>query len=387
MTGNKANSNLGLMSALAYGIISIAITLNNKAVLSTYGYSSTMTLTLLQGLVTIIALLVMRNRGYIDFPAFDLRTARKVAPLSFVFIAYVVISLVSLGRVNVPMFTALRRVTIVFVMIEEFYMLGIVPSRRVINSVAVMCIGAAIAAWRDMTFDIVSYFFLFLTNLFTSLYTVYINVVKKETNLNAWAMMFYNNIITMPALFVIAWATGDLQAAFEFKHYGDWFFQLNFQASIFLAFLLNVATFYCTMINSARTQTVVGQLKNFFAFLLGLVLFSDYVYDPLNFAGLIVGFAGGVQYSYVTYAEKQEKDALKAKAPAPAEENLSLLSPTAVTVADGSEQTETTEAVAISASELQADESETFALDHGRGLLPTHHVSSTSPGAEGLRAR
>ena len=32
----------------------------------------------------------------------------------------------------------------------------------------------------------------------------------------------------------------------------------------------NVCTFFCTTLNTARTQTVVGQLKNFIAFLLGL---------------------------------------------------------------------------------------------------------------------
>lgn len=67
---------------------------------------------------------------------------------------------------------------------------------------------------------------------------------------------------------------------------------LQFQASVFLAFLLNVCSFYSTTLNSARTQNVVGQLKNFAAFLLGLVLFSDYVYEPFNFLGLLVGFAG-----------------------------------------------------------------------------------------------
>lgn len=35
------------------------------------------------------------------------------APRSLVFVAYVVVSLVSLGKVNVPMFTALRRLTCV----------------------------------------------------------------------------------------------------------------------------------------------------------------------------------------------------------------------------------------------------------------------------------
>jgi drug/metabolite transporter (DMT)-like permease len=130
------------------------------------------------------------------------RLTPKVAPLSFVFIAYVIVSLVSLGRVNVPMFTALRRLTIVFVMVEEFFFLGVTPSRKVVLTVLLMIVGAAIAAWKDLTYDPVSYGYLFLTNLFTSLYTVFINKVRADTGLNLFAMMYYNNITTMPALLV-----------------------------------------------------------------------------------------------------------------------------------------------------------------------------------------
>jgi len=231
----------------------------------------------------------------------------KVSPLSFVFIAYVVISLVSLSRVNVPMFTALRRLTILFVMAEEHVLLGISPSQKVMLTVGVQFIGAAIAAWKDLTYDPVSYFYLFLTNLFTSLYTVYINKVRKDTGLNMFAMMYYNNITTMPFLLLLAWYVGDLDKALNFRHYGDLFFQINFQASIFLAFLLNLSTFYCTSLNTARTQTVVGQLKNFLAFLLGLVLFDDYIYEPINFIGLWIGFAGSVWYAFVTADENSAK--------------------------------------------------------------------------------
>ena len=315
-----------------------------------------MTLTLLQGLVTVVCLEIMRRAGYIEYHpwSWDLlkkvraphsrapvlavpppppparsshpappppppprtrappppprpppRPPSQVAPLSFVFISYVVVSLISLGRVNVPMFTALRRLTILFVIAEEWFLLNIVPSRRVFATVAVMFIGAGIAAWRDLSFDPVSYFYLFLTNLFTSLYTVYINVVRKDTGLNLFAMTYYMNVSSMPVLLLVAWWTGDLAAALKFRHYRSIVFQVNFQASIVLAFILNLSTFYCTSLNSARTQTVVGQLKNFFAFLLGLLLFDDYIYDPINFAGLWVGFAGSVWYAYVTAAEKK----------------------------------------------------------------------------------
>jgi hypothetical protein len=59
-------------------------------------------------------------------------------------------------------------VQIVFVMIEEYFLLQVVPSQKVVATVGVMMAGAALAAWKDMTYDPVSYFYLFLTNLFTS---------------------------------------------------------------------------------------------------------------------------------------------------------------------------------------------------------------------------
>jgi hypothetical protein len=211
---------------------------------------------------------------------------------------------------------------------------------------------------------------------------VYINVVKKETNLNIWAMMYYNNVTTMPFLFLLAWYTGDLKRACECvrlarrwrcggRRVGCWRRRwLSFgPASVASPRLLppplpplpcsryyacvpltvcacralpvharpvlpgqlpgvrlprvcavrargaegtrrqrgrtvglngalyeerlrahahmtaapplplpcppprprsNVCTFFCTTLNTARTQTVVGQLKNFVAFLLGL---------------------------------------------------------------------------------------------------------------------
>lgn len=197
-------------------------------------------------------------------------------------------------------------------MVEEYFLLNIVPSAAVLRTVGVMTLGAALAAWKDMTFDPVSYFYLFLTNLFTSLYTVFINKVKKDTNLNIFALMYYNNVTTIPFLAVIAWWTGDLDRAIRYDKYDHLPFQLSFWASVFLAFILNLSTFFCTSLNSARTQTVVGQIKNFFAFLLGLVLFSDYIYDPTNFIGLLIGFAGSVYYTYVTYAERQQKAATPA---------------------------------------------------------------------------
>jgi len=132
-----ASAYAGLLAALAYSLFSITITLFNKSLLTSYKFDSTLTLTLLQGLVTVGSLEFMKWRGWVSFPSFNFKTAWQVLPLSIVFVLYVVVSLVSLGRVNVPMFTALRRLTILFVMAEEYFYFG--PSPRLLEQVRSRC--------------------------------------------------------------------------------------------------------------------------------------------------------------------------------------------------------------------------------------------------------
>ena len=46
-------SHAGLIAALAYSVFSMTITLTNKALLTSYSFDSTLTLTFLQGLTTV----------------------------------------------------------------------------------------------------------------------------------------------------------------------------------------------------------------------------------------------------------------------------------------------------------------------------------------------
>ena len=103
--------------------------------------------------------------------------------------------------------------------------------------------------------------YLLVTNLFTSLYTVFINVstgcvgcadlgtlfnsvpwpapfpfplqvVKKDTKLNNWALLYYSNVSSMPFLLVLAWYTGDLERAVFYPYHWDLMFQARAQQPV-----------------------------------------------------------------------------------------------------------------------------------------------------------
>ena len=288
---------------VSYGVISIAITLFNKAVLSTYEFPYAKTLTLVQSIVTLLFLHLLRRGGVVTFEDFDVNVAKKVFPLAAIFLFYVVISLSALGAVNIPMFTALRRTTILLVLLGEYLALSRLPSRSTVIATVIMTVGAIIAAVKDLTYDPVSYMLVALTNISTAGYTVAIARVKKTTNLSVFGLLYYNTLITLPFLAAMVVTSSEFDAVQNYPYLFDPTFLFLFFSSAIMAFFLNITTFFATALNSPLAVTVTGQLKNFFAFLLGLVLFDDYIYDPVNMLGLVIGFVGGVLYAHWSYQE------------------------------------------------------------------------------------
>jgi len=306
---------------LSYGVISIAITLFNKAVLSTYEFPYAKTLTLVQSIITLAFLHLLRRAGVVTFEDFNLNVAKKVFPLAAIFLFYVVISLSALGAVNIPMFTALRRTTILLVLLGEYMALSRLPSRSTVIATVIMTVGAIIAAAKDLTYDPLSYLLVALTNISTAGYTVAIARVKKNTNLSVFGLLYYNTIITLPFLLGMVVTSSEFDAVQNYPYLFDPGFLFLFFSSAIMAFFLNITTFFATALNSPLAVTVTGQLKNFFAFLLGLVLFNDYIYEPINMLGLVIGFVGGVLYAHWSYQES----ATSKSAPAIAEGSKAIL--------------------------------------------------------------
>ena len=305
------------VAIVAYGFISIAITLFNKAVLSSYNFPYAKTLTLFQSITTLLCLSFLKQFNLVKFEPLTLETAVKVFPLSVVFLFYVVISLSALGAINLPMFTALRRTTILLVLLGEYYFLSKYPSRKTLIATAVMTLGAIVAAYKDLTFDPYSYFLIALTNISTAGYTVAIAHVKKATNLSVFGMLYYNTVLTLPFLVAFLMVSGEFDAVSKFPDLFDPGFLFFFLSSALMAFALNLATFFATALNSPLAVNVCGQIKNFGAFLLGLVLFDDYLYDPVNMFGLCLGFYGALLYGHWSYQESLATKVVEAaKAPA-----------------------------------------------------------------------
>ena len=216
---------------------------------------------------------------------------------------------------SVPVFSVLRRVTTLFVMWGEFLYLGRKPSADKLKAVLVLTSGAVVAGLGDMNFDAWGYSMVFITCVVNAAYLVLIVETKKATELSSFGLLFYSNIIAAPLLLTYCVVSGELRAALAFDAWGNGAFVFSFSMSVVQAFLLNVAIFLCTTVNSPTTTSVMGQIKNIATTVIAMAIFRDQTLTVLLGSGLAISTVGSVWYAQLSRAESNAP-AASASAPA-----------------------------------------------------------------------
>lgn len=293
-----------ILSALFYGGASFMITVINKTVLTTYEFPSFQVLGIGQMVATIVVLFVAKKLRIVSYPSFELNTFGKIFPLPLIYIGNMIFGLGGTKQLSLPMFTALRRFSILMTMVLEFYILGIKPVFSVQFSVYTMIVGAIVAASNDIAFNLQGYIFVLLNNFFTATNGVYMKKKLDSKELGKYGLMFYNSLfMVLPAVF-FAFYTGDLEVAYNYKYWNDMLFLAQFLTSCVMGFVLSYSVVLCTLYNSALTTTIIGCLKNICVTYLGMVIGGDYIFSWVNFIGINISVLGSLVYTYVTFKKK-----------------------------------------------------------------------------------
>eukprot|EP00262_Sarcandra_glabra_P019897 TRINITY_DN7729_c0_g1_i1.p1 TRINITY_DN7729_c0_g1~~TRINITY_DN7729_c0_g1_i1.p1 ORF type:complete len:261 (-),score=34.45 TRINITY_DN7729_c0_g1_i1:120-902(-) len=227
-----------------------------------------------------------------------LETLIHALPLAVSYLLYMLATMESVRGVNVPMYTTLRRTTVVFTMIVEYLLTGQKFTSSVVGSVGLIVFGAFLAGSRDLSYDSYGYAIVFISNVTTAIYLATIARVGKSSGLNSFGLMWCNGLICGPVLLFWTFIRGDLEMTMNFPHLYSPGFQAVMLLSCIMAFFLNYSIFLNTTLNSALTQTMCGNLKDLFTVGLGWLVFGGLPFDPLNIIGQCLGFLGSGLYAY-----------------------------------------------------------------------------------------
>ncbi|XP_061784157.1 solute carrier family 35 member D2-like protein isoform X2 [Nerophis lumbriciformis] len=280
-----------LTSALFYAASSLLITVVNKSVLTSFRFPSYMCLGVGQMLTTLAVLQVAKMSKKVHFQDFDSGIFWKVFPLPLLYMGNHITGLASTKKLSLPMFTVLRKFTILMTMTMEVYLLRKTFPRRLVYSVVTIVFGAVIAASSDLAFDVEAYAFILVNDVFTAASNVYTKMKIGTEGLGKYGVLFYNAlIIVVPTLLAVT-----------FEDWVDATFVFCFLLSCIMGFVLMYSIVLCSYYNSALTTTVVGAVKNVAVAFIGMFVGGDYLFSWNNFLGLSICLAGGLAYSYLTF--------------------------------------------------------------------------------------
>jgi len=278
----------------------------NKRILYTYKFGSPVVLLLMHLSFSIVFLEGMNLVNLLKLRAFEWSLAMKMLPLSFCFVCNILCAFYALRLTSVPIFTTLRRMTTLFVMLAQWKILGMTPSRRVVECVLLMMLGAIVAGIGDMGFDPVGYLCVFANNTLTASYLVAMKFYFGSLNLAAVDVLRYNCVLSIPSIAILTISNGQLvHVLYSLESTTVDFFYL-FLASGFMAFFVNFSTYWCTHVNSPLTTSVTGQLKNVLTTVLGMLIFPDVHINSTFLVGIGLGTVGGIMFSVHKFMESQK---------------------------------------------------------------------------------
>ncbi len=312
-----------LASILYFMGSSMLVQFTTKAIFTTYRFDFPLTVALLQmTFISVTTYTVAR-------PELSMSLFRSLAPLAMINVLNVIFGLIGTGGLNVPMFIALRRFTLLFTILLERFWLKKTHDLPTLGAMGIMIGGALIAALTDLSFSPYGYAAVLCNDLLTSLYLIMVKNAPATRNLTTTRMLFYNSTMSVPLLIGAMYMRNEisrLTTAPQLQN-PEFLFMLFLASALGLS--INHSTFICTRINEPLMTSVAGNLKNAVMTIVGALAFPDFVFDPANTLGLGLSMTGAIWYatrSALKARQKNIKDTLLQQQPVIGKDRLRKLS-------------------------------------------------------------
>jgi GDP-fucose transporter C1 len=296
-----------------YFIVSLSMVVLNKLVLDQLEFPYALFMTWIQLLVAlcciyVFGLLAQRVEALSFLPPFefDWNIAKKVMPLTIVYISMIGFNNLCLQFVQVSFYQVARGLTVLWTCVFSYVILRKSITLRTFIAVVVVFVGFVTASVGEIHFDWKGLIFGVISSAFVALYGIYVKKVLPHLNENQWRLLIYNTVLAIFLLFPFTVITG------EVFHREMW--TAFFSASVFsmlllsglMGYLINIAIFMQIRYTSALTNAVSGTAKGCLQTAVGWLLFGNEI-SLTNLIGILTVIFGSFWYSQIQFQEMKKK--------------------------------------------------------------------------------
>ncbi|KAI9049323.1 hypothetical protein LZ554_007167 [Drepanopeziza brunnea f. sp. 'monogermtubi'] len=315
------------LSILAYCLASISMTVTNKYCVSGANWNLNFFYLAIQSLVCIIAIIICKQAGMItNLAPFDPKKAKTWFPISLLLVGMIYTSTKALQFLSVPVYTIFKNLTIIVIAYGEVLWFGGSVTASALFSFGLMVLSSVVAAWADIQHALygsaeiesaeaalalstlnAGYAWMGMNVFCTAAYVLSMRKVIKKMNFKDWDTMFYNNLLTIPVLFVCSflfenWTSVNIEKNFPLESRNSLILGMVYSglATIFISY----CSAWCIRVTSSTTYSMVGALNKLPIAVSGLIFFAA----PVTFgsvSAIIIGFVSGIVYAWAKVRQTQ----------------------------------------------------------------------------------
>ncbi|KAK7498303.1 hypothetical protein BaRGS_00010563 [Batillaria attramentaria] len=298
----------GIAAAAFYGVCSVSSAFISKSLMDTLDFDYPVIIMVTQMILTIAVLETLSLLGVISLPPYTLKRGMSFLWPALFYGVNAVLALSALSHMNIAMYGVLKRcVPLSILILSSMILKQGWPSRLIMLTVSLLCIGCIIAGYGDLTFNLAAYTCGTLSNFTQAMYLLLVQRHSQHHKLTTTETLQLNCYNSLPILLLAAVVNGELQEVWDYSVADHRLFPAVFFCAISVGMLLNYSLFLCTGLTSALTTSVVGGLKAMAQTMLGLVTFGGVSHNIPTYVGIALNLVGGIGYIAAKYGENNKK--------------------------------------------------------------------------------
>ncbi|TPX37088.1 hypothetical protein SmJEL517_g01090 [Synchytrium microbalum] len=306
----------------AYCASSIFMTVTNKLTLY-YFRIPTFLMLAAQTTISLLLLEAFTRANWVKHRRFNASEAAKWMPVALALVAMTFSGFKALEHLSIPIFQIFKNLTIIIIAYAErhFYS-GSPVTVSMFFSFTLMVFSSILGAIGDSrstfpTTHASSYFWMLINIASTAYYTLIMRSRIRQSGFKDFDMVYYNNILSIPLLAVLATVTETSQiSSFYAKYFGSGLsalerYQRRDEVAVLIGvvlvssastFAISYATALCVRVTSSTTYSMVGALNKLPIAVAGMLVFPQDLTIG-NVLGVLIAFLSGIIYAQAKTAQ------------------------------------------------------------------------------------